>query len=397
MELLKQEIVTEFITSQKIKFGKKVIAQLLSRTLSPPLKQAELTDSVCNHLKLMIYRSGRAVFYARFRWKYRHYSLRLGEYGEISIEDAREDAVAFKLSVTRGNAFVPTRFKSITFLDAFEEYLAHSKALKKSYRHDRSKFDQHISVFFSEHLKLKDVRESDIQMYLKYLCKEGLAVATRDRHIALLKAAVKFFLSKDWICQSFVENIKTVNPKNGRVRYLTKSELKRFIQSCRSFDGDSYRLFEFLAATGMRISEGASVTLDNWDRSSNTLYLPDSKTGDRHVVLNPTAVSILTLQSDIYGQSGLAFRGKSSHKPMSRPSKAWKRVTEHAGLADGTVSPHILRHSFCAQLLMANVSEFTVAKLMGLSSTKCIHRHYGHLCNGVLAEGSAEISAIIDH
>ena len=38
-----------------------------------------------------------------------------------------------------------------------------------------------------------------------------------------------------------------------------------------------------------------------------------------------------------------------------------------------------MRHTFASNLLIANVSDFKVAKWLGHSDTRMVHKHYGHL------------------
>lgn len=70
--------------------------------------------------------------------------------------------------------------------------------------------------------------------------------------------------------------------------------------------------------------------------------------------------------------------------PIGTLEKQLRRVVEAAGLtwgitsADG-VTYHTLRHTFASWLVMAGVDLFTVARLMGHSSTKQVELTYSHL------------------
>lgn len=389
------------LKGQTVRLTKRVLQQMLQSPFPQGKAQIEISDSGCRGLKVLISRTGIATFHSRFHWKHRHYSKQLGVFPVMTVENARKDATAYRLSVLNGETFVSESDQKITFLSALNRYVEYAKETKKSHRADSSKIRHHLVPFYSERLMLADITEADIQRYLENLSNKGLSVSTCDRHIALLKAAVKYFIAQGWIRKSFMSDIKMACPKNGRTRYLSDIELGRFVQACRScavtYDHeDPFKAFEFIAALGVRISEALNCRLEDWDRNNGTLYLPDSKTGERHLILNPTATAILQIQSEKYGHSGLVFRGKNEDRPMARPVRAWKAVLEQAQLNDGTLTPHILRHSHCSHLLMSGVDQFTVSKLMGLSSTACIQRHYGHLSNQALAKASAVVSDVID-
>lgn len=388
------------LKGQTIRFTKRALLQILQSPFPLGKTQIEITDSDCRGLRVLISRAGTATYYARFHWKHRRYSRWLGEFPTMSVEEARKNTVAYRLSVQNGDIFVLEADKRITFLAALNRYVEHAKGMK-SHRANSSKVRCHLGPFYSERLMLVDITETDIRRYLEYLKDKGLSESTRDRHIALLKSAAKYFIAQGWISSSFMSDIKMTRPKNGRSRYLSDTELGRFILACRicaeaSEREDPYKAFEFIAALGLRISEALNCRLENWDRNSGTLYLPDSKTGERHLILNPTATAILQIQSEKYGHSGLVFRSKNADRPMSRPIRAWKAVLEQAQLNDGTVTPHTLRHSHCSHLLMNGVDQFTVSKLMGLSSTACIQRHYGHLNIQTLAKANTVMSNVIN-
>ncbi len=388
------------LKGQTIRLTKRAIQLMLQSPYPSGKVQIEISDSDCRGLKVLISRTGIATYYSRFHLKHKRFSKRLGEFPVMNVESARKNASAYRLSVQKGEIFVSSSDAKITFVGAMNRYGEHSKATKKSSKEDLSKIKNHLTPFFKK-MRLSDVTPADIKSYLNWLKKKKVKNKERkdstiDRHISLLMAMCKFFISKGWLGSSFMESIKTKNPDNSKDRYLSTQELGGFMRACRSFEGDPFRVFELLAATGMRISEGLSARLDNWDIERQVLILDDSKTGKREVVLNPTATRILELQYEKYGGRGLAFRGRFDDRPMSRPNSAWKKIMIMANLNDGTVTPHTLRHTFCSHLLMAGVDQFTVSKLMGLKSTYCVQRHYGHLSQQMLAKTCAVITDVIN-
>lgn len=396
------EPIQEDLKGKKLKFTKRSLENILKIPFPLGKSQIEMSDSECRGLKVIISKSGSATFHSRFHWKYRHYSKLLGEFPVMTVENARKDAIAYRLSALNGDIFVPESDKRITFLSALNRYVIYAEGTKKSHKSDSSKVRNHLMPFYSERLMLSDLTDKDILRYLEYLRGKGLSESTLDRHIAFLKAAAKYFIKQGWINRSFMADIKMSCPKNGRTRYLSDIELGRFINACRSCAAasdreDPYKSFEFIAALGIRISEALQCRLEHWDRNNGTLYLSDSKTGERHLILNPTATNILQAQSEKYGSAGFVFRGKHENRPMARPVRAWKAVLKEAGLTDGSITPHTLRHTHCSHLLMNGVDQFTVSKLMGLSSTACIQRHYGHLSIQSLAKASAVATDVINN
>lgn len=62
------------------------------------------------------------------------------------------------------------------------------------------------------------------------------------------------------------------------------------------------------------------------------------------------------------------------------PKKVWQRVVARVVKVGGkAITAYGMRHTFASNLLIANVSDFKVAKWLGHSDTRMVHKHYGHL------------------
>ncbi|TVR12912.1 MAG: site-specific integrase [Planctomycetota bacterium] len=62
------------------------------------------------------------------------------------------------------------------------------------------------------------------------------------------------------------------------------------------------------------------------------------------------------------------------------PKKVWARIMELVKAAGGKpITMYGMRHSFASNLLIASVSDVKVARWLGHSDTRMVHRHYGHL------------------
>jgi len=62
------------------------------------------------------------------------------------------------------------------------------------------------------------------------------------------------------------------------------------------------------------------------------------------------------------------------------PRKVWARIMKRVEAAGGRpITMYGMRHSFASNLLIAGVSDVKVARWLGHSDTRMVHRHYGHL------------------
>jgi integrase len=74
---------------------------------------------------------------------------------------------------------------------------------------------------------------------------------------------------------------------------------------------------------------------------------------------------------------------RKEHAPWAYrydPKKVWQRVVARVVKAGGqAITAYGMRHTFASNLLIAGVTEFKVAKWLGHSDTRMVHKHYGHL------------------
>lgn len=160
--------------------------------------------------------------------------------------------------------------------------------------------------------------------------------------------------------------------------------------------GDLKSLLTFLWHTGCRPSEGAVLTADVTDWDSGTVRLREHKTRgsgkDRIVYLAPTALAVLKIQREKHG-SGLLFRNaRGTRFTDTGLAQAMWRISARIG---HHVTAYGYRHSYCHRALSMGIPDTHVAALMGHSSTRMIHAHYGHLTSNarLLKAQAAKISS----
>jgi len=126
------------------------------------------------------------------------------------------------------------------------------------------------------------------------------------------------------------------------------------------------------------------------DLERGLLFLADSKTGARAVVLNQLSQDILKRQisNEVY-----VFPTEFEDKPRADLNKPWRAVRRHAGLED--VRLHDLRHSFASVGAGAGMGLPIVGALLGHKQAATTER-YAHLDASPLRQASDEISLRIE-
>ncbi|MFQ3595714.1 MAG: tyrosine-type recombinase/integrase [Sphingomonadaceae bacterium] len=186
-------------------------------------------------------------------------------------------------------------------------------------------------------------------------------------------------------------------PRNGGRnvgRYLTNEELMRFggaldaLEPRYPVEVGAVRLMLF---SGCRIGEILGLRWDNLMGAS--MYIRDSKTGPRQVLLNEVAMAVLDRIP------------RSAHSPWLFPKRGrapghrnsinhfWNvHLLPLAGL--DRLRRHDLRHTFASHAALAQENTATIAALLGHRATRNTHR-YMHLADQSAIDAAEKIGALL--
>jgi integrase len=151
-----------------------------------------------------------------------------------------------------------------------------------------------------------------------------------------------------------------------------------------------------LLLTGARLREILDLRWNHVDPERGLLFLPDSKTGKKTIVLSQAAMAIIEHLSDEDAEGrkrgGYVIKGVEDDKPRHDLKRPWEAVKRHAKL-DG-VRLHDLRHTFASLGAGASLGLPIVGKLLGHSQPQTTAR-YAHLDADPLRRASDIIGAQI--
>ena len=375
-----------------VNFTKRWLDTLPAHDAESASREKEYSDTQVIGLKLMVNKKGRKFFYLRYSFNGRKKGMKIGEYGPLTIQQARILANTQKALLAMGKDPQQERDKQKqvpTFKQFVEEtYLPHAKANKRSANSDESKLKHHMLPKFG-HRQLSEIASLDIQRYHNRI-KDSHCASTANRHLSLLSRMFKLANQWDLMESNPARGIKKFQENNQRHRYLSNDELRRFFIS---LDQESNRvaahLFAFLLATGARKQEALDAEWSNLDLEKGLWFIPMSKSGKhRHVILNGAAISILVELKQL-ANSHYVFPGRFAGQKLNNPNKAFKRVLEAAGIVDFRI--HDLRHTHASIAINGGATLYEVQHLLGHASSKTTTR-YAHLGVDRIREVSGGIS-----
>jgi integrase len=144
-----------------------------------------------------------------------------------------------------------------------------------------------------------------------------------------------------------------------------------------------------LLFTGCRLREILHLEWNSVDVERRMLFLRDSKTGKRAVVLNAPALAVINGLKPI---GKYVILSNNENKPRSDLNRPWRRITTHAQLEG--VRLHDLRHSFASVGAGGGLGLPIIGKLLG-HATPTTTARYAHIDNDPLRQASEGVGGTI--
>ena len=144
-----------------------------------------------------------------------------------------------------------------------------------------------------------------------------------------------------------------------------------------------------LIFTGARLREILDLQWDHVDLDRGFLFLPDSKTGKKSIVLGGAASAVL---ATLPRCGKFVIAGNDPERPRADLQRPWALVCRQAGL-DG-VRLHDLRHSFASVGAGTGLGLPIIGKLLGHLNAKTTER-YAHLAADPVRCAADNVSAAI--
>ena len=263
------------------------------------------------------------------------------------------------------------------YVDDYINHLALERGLAlntlEAYSRDLNRY---ISFFEEQGIDaIENIRSFQVIAFLEALRSEGLASNSVNRILAAVRGFNKYLLSRSVIHENPVEHVELGKVWMRLPDTLTRDEMARLLETPSDRTGLGIRdraVMELLYATGMRVSEMATLSLAgvNWDVG----YCVVTGKGDKERIV-PMGVSarealrryLERVRPKFLGDKrGNALFLNRSGTGLSRQGlwKIVKRYARQAGL-EKKVYPHSFRHSFATHLLEGGADLRSVQTMLG--------------------------------
>jgi len=241
-------------------------------------------------------------------------------------------------------------------------FLAWSRANKRSWRDDLSRLHHLLPALGSS--SLDEITVQDIERLKADLRGAGLAVATTNRCLALLKTIFSKAIEWDVVDANPVKKVKLFKENNQRTRFLSEDEMSRLLAVCE--DSTNPYLATIVAValnTGMRKMEILHLRHADLDMEHRLIRIPDSKSGEARTIPMPQAMWERFLTLPRVQGNAYVFPGHKAGHPFVYLERVWRTALKKAGIEGFRF--HDLRHTAGSHLAMAGVDLTTIKEVLG--------------------------------
>lgn len=287
-------------------------------------------------------------------------------------------------------------------IDDYLEYLEVEKGSSpltiRNYKHYLNRFvnwlkDQNIRM------NLKDINPEIVRQYRVYLSRKTdrkggtLARRTQGYHIIAMRSFLRWLIKNDYEVMS-PDKIDLPKISDRQVKFLSGEQVDRLLNapSLSKITGKRDKaILELLFSTGLRVSELVSLDRDKVDLERKEFGIVGKGGKARVVFLSKRAVGwiekYLSERKDKFKPLFIRYKGKvdptTSDNSMRLTARSVQRMIKKYVKkiklpVDAT--PHVLRHSFATDLLMAGADIRSVQEMLGHKNiqTTQIYTHITH-------------------
>lgn len=262
----------------------------------------------------------------------------------------------------------------IHIIEQYLEFLGNndrSISTISSYRSDLYLFAKWFESKNNEEVKPHRITPTDLRFYKQYLVDAGMKPNSINRKLRVLKSFINYLIETDRIKQRFPIP-KPVRDTVVAPRWLDKNQQNSMLRHLEKYSNErDYAIIKILLNTGLRVSE--LITL-KWtdvrmtDKKGAITVRYSKANRYRDVPLNKDARNaFLSLGfMKLCNKDQPILQGQRGQLTSRGVQLMIKRRFEYTEL--DFMSPHILRHTFCKNLVNADVSLEKVALLAGHES-----------------------------
>jgi integrase len=309
------------------------------------------------------------TYFAQKKINGRDVRTTIGKHGIFTLEEARKDAQAFLVDMSRSinpnNVKRENRIKAQTLQDVYDRFLEHSH--RRLSPGTLVGYRDFMNLHF-EQWKNKPITEISKDMVIKRHGQigENSGHAAANNAMQFLRRLYNFARIDDETMPNpaVVLSQKKLWYRIDRRRTIIKDhQLSDWFKAVMELPNETARdVLRFLLFTGLRKSEALTLRWENVDLKAKTFLVPDTKNHiPLELPLSDYLLLMLTERKLLMGSSEWVFPGDGGVGHAEDVKKAVTRVIDASGVI---FMPHDLRRTFITTAERLDISAYALKKLV---------------------------------
>ena len=321
--------------SKTINFTKKTLLDLPI----PKGKRETYKDIKERGLSIYITNNGIRTFFIRKRVEGKDEKIIIGNFPDLSVDNARNKALEIKSFVAKGINPNDTKRQSraeYTLGQLFEEYMTrYSKPNKKSWKYDEREILKFLGEWFRR--KISKIKNQEIRK-LHEMTKANNGLYQANRLLERIKSMYNKAIEWEYIKENPANGIKKYK-ETKRERFLLPLEIKTFFEALEQEKNIIARnYFKILFFTGARKSNVLAMRWEEIDFERRIWRIPETKNGDPQDV--PLIDYALEILNSIPKTNEWVFPSDTSKVGhFADPKRPWQRIRILATLSLSKTNP----------------------------------------------------------
>lgn len=373
---------------QRIKLTEKLIRSIENESNSQPII---LADTEIRSLQVFVY-----VFLATYRFKKsingKRYNIKIGNVDDIKLTVAR--AIAQELGTEiRSKRHLP--HSSMLVREACTKILIPRYTNFGKDKNPLGIIKNFLILFFGD-VKIGELTPLMVQNVIYKLMDDGYAAETIRKRISLGKILYKQLIKYQLVNFNPFNDLDLPKVSNIRTVDLKPEQRLPFIHCCLEENSVYADLLLLLLYTGLRVSEGIRIRLEDISDDYSTLTLPKTKAGVvQYISLNTLAQEVLHRRADLSWNQYLFPSTVNSNKPISAPKGCFIRIKERMRVIGHNIDNlhiHDLRSLFATVCAEVTGDMYMVATQLRHSSINVLKKYirFQHPNIAIASEATAQ-------
>ena len=224
------------------------------------------------------------------------------------------------------------------------------------------------------------------------------------RKASILRSFYKYLVNNHLIKENIIIGIETAPVKRSLPKYLELDDSKRLLHSVGNYEYErNYAILLLFLTCGMRVSELQGISLDDINKTNNTIKIIGKGNKERIVYLNDACIAAINAYLAVRAVDRIVSKDKNAlfisrnKRRLSVPAIQLlvKKTLESAGLGNKGLSVHKLRHTAATLMYQTGkVDILAIKEILGhseLSTTEI----YTHLHNDAIKK-AMDLNPLVD-